>query len=238
MDKDFNQLKSNTILKIVMLFNIILVISVYFLYRSNSWPAGIEASGCLVSFILLALISILLWTARNKLIDHDQKRYVALGLCIGLLWTIEISINNLIRPGLPLRDIIDDVFWAIIALLILFTSIRETYRVKKFSFGIKSGFWTGFASGAIACFTALLFVVFGMKYLLLDPLNVKEWTDLKATANTSNMALYFAYETFTGAMMHLVVLGAIMGLILGSLGGVIGWTLKSLNFVKKQNPRN
>jgi hypothetical protein len=228
MNKGVYQSKSNTILRIVIFLNIILVLSVYFLYRTNSWPVGIEASGCLVSFILLAILSILHWTTRNRLIDPDQKRYVALGLCIGLLWTIEISINNFIRPGLPLRDIIDDIFWAIVALLILITSIRETYRVKKFSIGLKSGFWTGFASGAIACFTALLFVVFGMKYLLLDSLNVKEWTDLKATADTSDIAVYFAYETFTGAIMHLVVLGVFMGLILGSLGGVIGWTLKAL----------
>lgn len=119
-----------------------------------------------------------------------------------MLWTIEISINNLIRPDLPLRDYIDDIFWAIIASLILITAIRDTYHTKRILYGVKSGFWSGIASGTIACLTALVFVVFGMKYLLLDPLNIKEWTDIKTTGNSAGMDVYFACKTFAGGIMR------------------------------------
>ena len=101
----------------------------------------------------------------------------------------------------------------------------------NFGFGIKSGFWSGVASGSIACFTALIFVVFGMKYLLMDPVNIKEWNDIKATENSPGMDVYFAYQTFAGAIMHLTILGAIMGLLLGIVGGFLG---KTLHFLKNK----
>ncbi len=136
---NYIRIKSNNILSISIMLSIILVFAIYFHYRSYSWPAGLEAAGCLVS-----------------------------------------------------------------------------------------GFWSGIASGAVACLTALIFVVFGMKYLLMDPVNIKEWTDIRATENSPGMEVYFAYQTFAGAIMHLFVLGAIMGLLLGAIGGFIGKVLHSL----------
>jgi hypothetical protein len=226
----FNKVNSNTFLRIILMLNIILVISIYFLYRPYSWPIGSESFGCLLSLILIAITVLLLWLLKDKITDDLQKRNVSLGLIFGLLWTIEIGINNLIRPGLPLRDNIDDIFLAIIALLILITAIMDAYRTNKFLCGVKSGFWTGLGSGAIACFTALILIVFGMKYLLLDPVNIKEWTDIKATENSPGIDVYFAYQTFTGAVLHLYLLGAILGLVLGSVGGLFG---KALLILKK-----
>jgi hypothetical protein len=110
--------------------------------------------------------------------------------------------------------------------LILFFATREAYRSKKFSDGLLSGFWTGLSSGAVACITALLLVVFGMNYILLDPLNQKEWMDVKASMNFPDMAVYFAYQTFAGAIMHLFVLGIFMGLFLGTIGGLAGKAMK------------
>ena len=45
------------------------------------------------------------------------------------------------------------------------------------------------------------------------------------------MKVYFAYQTFAGTLMHLIILGTIMGLILGLLGGIIG---KSMSYLKKE----
>lgn len=222
----FYNLKSNNILRIAIILCILLVILTYFRYRPYSWPVGTEALGCLVSIILLSAIAFLLWIRKDKFINDFQKRNVALGLSFGILWTIEISINNFIRPGLPLRDNIDNTFFAIIAMLILFTAIRDAYQTNKFLDGVISGFWSGLSSGAVACLTALILIVFGMKYILLDPLNLKEWSDLKGSANSPGLDVYFAYQTFAGAIMHLVILGAIMGLFLGSIGGAIGKTLR------------
>ena len=65
---------------------------------------------------------------------------------------------------------------------------------------------------------------------MLDPVNIKEWTDIKATENSSGIDVYFAYQTFTGAVLHLYLLGAILGLVLGSVGGLFG---KALLILKK-----
>ena len=168
------------------------------------------------------------WLLKDKIINVSQERNVALGIGIGFLWTIEICINNLIQPGLPLRDNIDDIFWVIIALLILIIAIRETYLTNRLQSGLKSGFWNGISSGAIACLTALIFIVFGMKYLLIDPINLKEWSGLNINEKSAGPDVYFAYQTFAGAIMHLVILGVIMGLFLGTIGGLIGKTLQIL----------
>jgi hypothetical protein len=200
---NFQSMKSNNILRMILFFNIILCLSIYFIYRPNAWPGGLEASGILVSIVLLSLILLFLWIMKNKLIDDHQKRNLGLGICFGLLWTIEISINNLIHPSIPLRDIIDNLFWGSIVFLILIFSTRDAYQSGRLLSGVKSGLWTGLASGAIACFTALSQIVFGMKYILLDPLNMKEWFDIGSATYTSDMAVYFAYQTFAGAIMHL-----------------------------------
>jgi hypothetical protein len=216
-------------IRIILFFNIILVLSIYFIYRPNSWPIGLEALGCLVSLILLSMTLLFLWIMKKKLIDDKQKKNLELGLYFGLLWTIEICINNFIQPGIPLRDIIDNIFLGIIAILILVISTRDVYQSGRFLSGVKSGLWSGFASGVIACFTALILIVFGMKYILLDPLNIKEWTDLKATTYAPGMSVYFAYQTFAGAIMHLYILGILLGLILGSVGGAMGLALRGVN---------
>ena len=206
----------------------ILVTTIFFLYRPESWPIGSEALGCLISFVLLTITLTFLWLKKKKLIDDNQKRNIEFGLYFGLLWTIEISINNFLKPELPYRDIIDNIFWAIITLLILITAIHDAYHSKKYLSGVKSGLWTGFASGAVACLSALLLIVFGMRYILSDPLNIKEWSDKVPVPNASGMAVYFAYQTFAGAIMHLFILGIIFGLITGFIGGLIGWILRKI----------
>lgn len=39
------------------------------------------------------------------------------------------------------------------------------------------------------------------------------------------MDVYFAYQTFAGGIMHLFILGAVMGLLLGFIGGFAGRVL-------------
>jgi hypothetical protein len=165
----------------------------------------------MISVLGIFVLVFSLWKIRSRYFNEMQAKNVGLGLIIGLLWTI------------------DNIFWAIITVIILFFATRETYRSKKFLDGLLSGFWTGLSSGAVACLTALLLIVFGMKYILLDPLNLKEWTDIKTSVIFPDMSVYFAYQTFAGAVMHLFILGIIFGLILGSIGGLTGKILRILN---------
>lgn len=171
---------------------------------------------------------VILKLINNKYFNDIQNKNVTLGLYLGLLWTIEICINNIIRLEHSLRDNVDNAFFLIIAVLIFLTAARDTYKTKRLINGIMAGFWSGLASGAVACLTALLLIVFGMKFILLDPLNIKEWSNIRLTANSPSMAVYFAYETLAGAIMHLFILGAVLGLILGTIAGILGKSLRNL----------
>lgn len=200
------------------------------MYRSIGWPFGREGLEALIAFGIFFVCTCFYSSYLHKQTRTPpfQERVVKLGLLTGLLWTIEISVNNILRPGLPNRDIYDDLFWAAVALIIFFASTYYGFITKKITNGIQAGFWSGFASGAVAGVTALLFIVFGMSQILQDPLNISEWSLRGATSGTPNIAVYFAYQTLAGAVLHLILLGIIMGLLLGVIGGVLGKTGRSV----------
>ena len=81
--------------------------------------------------------------------------------------------------------------------------------------------WSGFVSGLVACLMGLLLVVVWMRLLLRDPLAISEWAALGASNGAPDMATYLAYETMTGAIGHLTVLGVAMGLLLGLIGSLV-----------------
>jgi hypothetical protein len=227
-------MRSVSIFKNLLVIAAVLVVTIFFLYPTSSFPFGLEALECLLSFIALVIIIVFTLKFQSKLDRHFSSKAASFGLWIGLLWTIEISVNNFIRPGLPLRDTVDDIFWGLIACAILYLSIADSFQTNKISIGIKSGFFSGLSSGAVACLTALLLICFGMPLILKDPLNIKEWTDLKEKTHYPNMAVYFAYQTLAGAMLHLMVLGGLMGLLLGIIGGMIGRTLNIFGKIRKE----
>jgi hypothetical protein len=214
-------MKSVIVSQYLLIISAILVLVMYLWYPALEWSHKIEAGACLISLIILIGLTLLIKKFKKKLSDKS-KRNLHVGLYIGLLWTIEISMNNIIQPGLPLRDYLDDIFWGIIAVLILFVSYKDAFNTKKITAGIKAGLFSGFGSGIVACLTALILICFGMKLLLKDPVNIAEWTDMKGKTNYPDMASYFAYQTFAGAMIHLTILGIIMGVLLGIAGGLIG----------------
>ena len=214
-------MKSAIVSQYLLIISAILVLFMYFSYPALKWSLKREAGACLISVLVLMVLILLVNKFKNKLSDKSKLNLNA-GLYFGLLWTIEISMNNIIQPGLPLRDYLDNIFWGIIAVLILWVSYMAALDAKKIMAGIKAGFFSGFGSGIVACLTALLLVCFGMKLLLKDPVNIAEWTDMKGKTNYPDMAFYFAYQTFAGAIMHLIILGIIMGILLGVIGGLAG----------------
>ena len=224
-------MKSNILIKIILFLCSILSTSIFFMYRPMLWPFGFEAIICVASSILFLLLLFVFRRLETKFIDNQQKANIIFGLTIGLLWTIEISINNFIQPCLPDRDIIDNTFWGIISLILLIKIIRDTYHSNKIISGIKTGLVTGFTSGLVACATALFLIVFFINYIIKDPLNAKEWTDIKGLSYSKDISVYFAYQTYAGAMLHLYILGLLFGLIFGILGGFMG---KGLRLFKKR----
>ena len=179
-----------------------------------------------------------LWLYRNRqsryMNSAERNGVIFFGIIIGLLWVIEISINNFIAPPLPARDIIDNIFWAIIAFSILSFSIIQAYQKDSLVHGIEAGIWNGFVSGLLACCMALIIIVFGMRFILQDPLNISEWIGRGTGGIAPTMAAYFAFETFAGAFGHLIILGLVMGSLLGVIGGSIGKGIKFIARMKQQ----
>ncbi len=218
---------SFSILFILDAVNIVLLAVLTLLYSYDTRSRFESAAG----FLILLVTAGVIWLARARFATLNRAGVV--GLALGLLWLVEISINNFIAPALPERDIIDNVFWSAVTLGLLGYAIFEAYHANSFLNGVKAGMWSGFASGMIACTTALAMIVFGMGFITRDPLNVTEWAAVRQTAgHAPSMSSYFAFETFAGAMLHLVGLGAVMGVLLGVVGGLIG---KAAGWLARQN---
>jgi hypothetical protein len=109
------------ILRISLLGSLLLVLWTFFLYRGTNWPLGVQGIEAVGAFVLLLAMNLTLFLLKRKAADLNffHQKSVTLGLLAGLLWTVEIGMNNILQPGLPLRDILDDLFWAVIALIIV-----------------------------------------------------------------------------------------------------------------------
>ena len=212
------------ILLIISAVNTALVPAIAATYGYNSLFLALSAG----AFVFQVVLTGLLWmhTARSAAQPRPSTHYIAFGLVIGLLWVVEIGINNFIAPSLPARDIIDDIFWAAVAAAILICAGVFAYRARRWWVGVLAGAWCGLASGAVACCTALLLIVFAMGFIDRDPLNVAEWSIRGPASGAPGMTAYFAYETFLGAFLHLSVLGVVMGVLLGLIGGLIGRAIR------------
>lgn len=204
----------------------ILVIATLIKYPGAGQSQGQYLLLGVVQIVLLlvagAVIALLATRTRSAGGDRVLRTSVIVGAVLGLLWVIEINYNNLLTPPVDVRDPVDNVFWAAIALGIFVLALLSAWRTRSFLKGIQSGFWSGTVSGLIACLMGQLLVVFLISLVTHDPLSIQEWNDLGASSGAPNITTYFAYETLAGAFLHLFVLGIVMGVLLGLLGGAIG----------------
>ena len=182
-----------------------------------------------IGFLVIAATLAATWALGVGKFAVAFSRDLSLGLALGLLWTIEIGFNNILAWPVAQRDVVDNLFWGVIALAILAGAASATYQSGRLMRGVFSGALMGLASGSVACCTALLLIVFGMPLLLSDPVNQAEWAAVAKQTDVRSMSDYFARETFAGALGHLVVLGVAMGIMLGVIGGLIGYVVKAVN---------
>lgn len=140
------------------------------------------------------------------------------GLIGGGLWFCEIAFNTISKSLAMTRLVVDNTVWAVVGLLILAAAFQAGRRGGVLA-GIACGFWSGTVSGLIACLTALVLILAFMPALLADP--IAEY-GARVPAGHPGIAATFAYETLTGALAHLVVLGTAMGFVLGAVGGSFG----------------
>jgi hypothetical protein len=195
-------------------------------YRGNAQSAtgylGLGLAGIgtlLVAGLLLALPATRTHSAEGA---RTLSNGVVLGVVLGILWILEINYNNIFTPPIAVRDPVDNVFWAVIALAIFVQAFLAAFRTQRFFRGVQAGFWSGTVSGLVACLMGLALVVFLLRLVTADPVSLQEWNELGRSSGAPDIATYFAYETLAGALLHLFVLGAIMGVLLGVLGGGLG----------------
>lgn len=205
----------------LLVISLALTIVTYLLYRGPGWPLGTQGLEGLTAILVIAVtLAFGLWFGRRSRYRADRSLLV--GLSIGLLWTVEICINNFLSPGLPWRDIIDDAFWALVAALIVgYTAVRA-YHARTILDGLVAGLWSGFGSGLVACVTGLLITVFGIQLVVNDPLTIAEWQRQGSDSGLTDPVVFSAYETLFGAVGHLHLIGTLMGILLGLIGGIAG----------------
>jgi hypothetical protein len=210
------------ILLCILLLSALLVPWIGFNYAYDAFSRIATGLGFAVLLAAFGATGLITRTTRQGEARTPLDKVTLLGLFLGLVWVIEITFNNAVAPPLPARDIIDNIFWALIALGITVASVAAAYRSGRLSRGIVVGTWSGFVSGVVACGAGLALVVFGMSLLLSDPLNLAEWSNRAKDSTAPTMASYLAYETLAGAFLHLVVSGIGMGFVLGLIGGTLG----------------
>jgi hypothetical protein len=211
MLKRYNCSMLANIFRLLLAASGVMTVAAYLLYREPGWPYNVQSVQALLVLASIGLTA--LGFERFQQAKDDTRHLIRAGLWIGLLWTAEICYNNILHAGLPLRDRVDDAFWLLVATLVAVTAWKRGASLRHM---VRRGLWIGAASGVVACTTALAFVVFALTAVTTDPLSQQEWASSRSLGHASQQA-YFAYQTMAGAVLHLVVLGVVMGSLIGAI---------------------
>jgi hypothetical protein len=161
--------------------------------------------------------------------DHTVRIGVAVGVVTGAVWVTEESYNMIFTAAIPTRDLVDDLLLALIALILFIFGLGRAFRTRQVGQGVRTGLWSGAVGGMIACLTAEVFIVFFMNLITQDPASVHEWADQGPGSGAPTIETYWAYASLKGALLlHLVLVGPVMGGLVGALGGAIGTGLSAL----------
>ncbi|GAC1369539.1 MAG: hypothetical protein NVS2B12_18550 [Ktedonobacteraceae bacterium] len=170
-------------------------------------------------------------TVRGSLVLQQGMQ---VGVLCGILWILEISFNNIVPPQIstPMaRFYIDNGFWLAIMLIILAVAAKSAYQQRSMLAGIQVGAWSGLVSGLLACLMGSLLVAFFLNLIMRDPLMIQEFAERGPASGAPDIARYVAYETLTGSVGHLTILGPVMGSLLGLLGSPIG---RSIGLLRRE----
>jgi hypothetical protein len=145
------------------------------------------------------------------------------GLALGIMWIVEIGINNVFpadRVPIATRDLADDLIWGLIALATILVAGVAAHRADSIGAGVAVGIWSGAVSGLLAYLAGLLVVVLSVDALERSPDLVAEFP----SSGAADLATYVTYTTIgssplAGAAGHLWLLGIGAGALLGMVGG-------------------
>ena len=206
----------------------LLVVLVFVRYPGDASTKTAHFGSMLLALLLILAVTIFVGWRGARVQPPEKAADTNVGLIIGLItgcaWVLEISFNNFVDPSVSTaaaRYVVDNGFWALISLAILLASFVRAIQRRQFGAAIRVGVWSGLTSGLISCLMGLLLVTVWMPFLLRDPLNIHEYAVRGSAEHLPDMATYFAYETMSGAVGHLTVLGIGMGWVLGGIGGLL-----------------
>jgi hypothetical protein len=179
-----------------------------------------------VMLVTLAVAGLAAWRPAADPDGGTRRLGTWLGIGLGLLWMVEIGVNNVFpadRIALGSRDAIDDAIWALISLLTLGAGAVAARRAGSVAAGTSIGLWSGIVSGLLAYLGALLVAVLFPGAAERDPdllskFPASGYPDLPTDAAYSLIGPW----PIGGGAAHLWLLGIGAGLLLGALGGLIG----------------
>ncbi|GAC1475024.1 MAG: hypothetical protein PVSMB5_29150 [Ktedonobacteraceae bacterium] len=143
-----------------------------------------------------------------------QRQGVLFGLLAGLLWVLEIVVDDILPASNSVIAIICLVALLVLACCAGFYGAQHT---RSFSFGLKIGLWSGMLGSLIAWIALLL-----LTYILLERLRLYPQYMLGFRhSGDPDIATYLVKNAIFLAAGHLV-LGPLLGLALGALGALAG----------------
>jgi hypothetical protein len=194
-------------------------------------------SAAAIPYVLLAVLILggmgvaLAWRAKGATRTGVAPGLVlglAPGLALGSVWVIEISFFTFIAPptlAVAVGDLIGDLLDGAIALTVLIVGALSAYRARDFTAGWRTAIWTGMISGLFVYLMGLLIINVRLDQVVHDVGAMQEYAARGAASGAPDVYTYWANQTLSGAVFHLIVLGALLGAALGALGASIGHLL-------------
>jgi hypothetical protein len=188
-------------------------------------------SAAAIPYLLLAIFivgGIGVALARTWRTSAATETGMALGLVLDSVWVIEISYFTFIATptlGVAVRGLIGDLLDAAIALAVLIVGALSAYRARDFTVGWRTAIWTGMISGLFVYLMGLLIINVRLDQVVHDVGAMQEYAARGAASGAPDIYNYWATQTLSGAVFHLIVLGVLLGAVLGALGASIGHLL-------------
>jgi hypothetical protein len=163
---------------------------------------------------------------------------LVLGLALGSVWALEISFFTFIAPttfALDVRDLIGDLLDGASALAVLSVGAVCAYRARDFTAGWRTALWTGMISGLVVYLMGALIINVRLDRVVHDVGAIQEYTQRGAASGAPDIYTYWAAQTLSGAVFHLIVLGLLLGAALGAVGAHVGYLLASRGVRRPSN---
>jgi len=153
-----------------------------------------------------------LWRAARR----DGVRW---GVLFGALWVVEMVVAN-VGYGWGRWAVVPyfAATWSV-WLLTAYAGARAARRHRQVWVGTLVGTWSGLVSGLIGLITMQALALTEMPLLLLDPQNLAEFR------GAGDLAAAIAGDFLAGGIIHLVVIGLVVGSGLASIGAAVGAAL-------------